>query len=86
MLAAERERRKAAERIRRKLSASESEIQTAEQALVELGDQLADPEVYRNGERVREIEAERSALQQRIDGLYRDWEDLAVELERAEQR
>jgi len=83
---AERERRKAAERIRRKLSASESEIQTAEQALVELGDQLADPEVYRNGERVREIEAERSALQQRIDGLYRDWEDLAVELERAEQR
>jgi len=83
---AARARRKAAERIRRKLSASESEIQTAEQALVELGDQLADPEVYRNGERVREIEAERSALQQRIDGLYRDWEDLAVELERAEQR
>ncbi|MEE2664529.1 MAG: ABC-F family ATP-binding cassette domain-containing protein [Myxococcota bacterium] len=82
---AERERQKSIERVRRKLSASETEIQATEQALVELAHRLADPEVYRDGERVREIEAERSTLQERTDALYRDWELLAAELESAEQ-
>jgi ATP-binding cassette subfamily F protein 3 len=81
---AERERRKSVDRVRRKLTACEAEIQAAEQALVELGHRLGDPQVYRDGDRVREVELERSSLQQQTEALYRDWERLTAELEAAE--
>ena len=82
----ERQRRKSVDRFRRKIAASESEIQTAEEALEALGLRLGDPEVYKDGDRVRGIEAERSELQTRVDGLYRDWERLSAELEALEER
>jgi ATP-binding cassette subfamily F protein 3 len=81
---AEREQRKSLARARRRLSATEDEIQAAEEGLGVLDHQLADPEVYCDGERVREIEAERGALQERSDALYREWERLAAELEALE--
>ncbi len=79
--ALERERRKAHERTSKKLAALEAEILAREGELEALGWRLADPDVYRDGERVRATEAERAATKTAIDGLYREWERLAAEIE-----
>ena len=63
----------------------ETEITEGERKAEEIGLRLADPAVYRDGERVRSLEAERLANQQAIDALYRDWERIAAELEALDQ-
>ena len=47
----------------------------------QLGHALGDPAVYANAERVQSLNAERDALQNVIEGLYREWERLAHEVE-----
>jgi len=77
----ERDQRKARERAQRQFTRTEGEIQKLEERLEGLSAQLADPEVYRDGERSRQIEEERSAAQEQLDALYQEWERLGAELE-----
>ena len=67
------------ERVRKRLSNLELEIAATEEELEQLGWRLGDPEVYRDGERVRALEAERDTLRGRVEASYRDWEAAAAE-------
>jgi ATP-binding cassette subfamily F protein 3 len=70
---------------RKRLASLEDEIRLQEEKLANLGWRLGDPELYRDGEAVREIEAQRVEIRESLDALYRDWERLAAEIESAEQ-
>jgi len=72
-------------RARKKLAALEDEIAGGEGRIEEIGHRLGDPEVYRDGEAVRALEAERRERQDSIEALYRDWERVAAEIESLEQ-
>jgi len=77
----ERLRRKAREKTAKQIAAIEADILLRESALEALGWKLGDPETYKDGEKVRALEAERAAAKDAIDLLYREWERLAAELE-----
>jgi len=81
----ERERaraaRREAERARRRFAALEAEIAEREGALEALTFRLADPELWRDAEQARRLSADRDALRATLDGLYPEWERLAVLLE-----
>jgi ATP-binding cassette subfamily F protein 3 len=81
----EKARRKATERARRQLATTEAAVETAEHDLTALDERLASPDVYSDGEQVREIEAERARLQQEIERLYADWERLGAAVEAADE-
>jgi ATP-binding cassette subfamily F protein 3 len=81
----ERERRKAREKAERRLQGIEASILERESAVEALGWKLGDPEIHRDGERVRELESERDELRQAIEELYREWERLAAEIESLDQ-
>ena len=76
-----RERRRAAERAAKQLARLEAAIAEREQALEALRWRAADPAVYRDGEQMRALEADRAAQQAALDALYRDWAALAEEAE-----
>ncbi len=82
---AEREREKEVKRrlsrARKKLAALEEDIAAGEAHVEALGHRLGDPAVYKDGEAVRTLEAERSEKQTEIDANYRDWERVAAEIE-----
>ncbi len=82
---AARERSKAGVRTqskaRKKLSKLEETIPRLEGELESATHRLGDPEVYRDGEAVRQIETDRTRLRAEIDAAYREWEVLAAELE-----
>jgi len=44
---------------------------------------MADPDLYKDGERVREVAKERKALEEQGASLYGKWEELAMRLESA---
>jgi hypothetical protein len=48
-----------------------------------LTDEMADPDLYRDGERARDVARERKALEERVASLYGKWEELAVRVETA---
>jgi ATP-binding cassette subfamily F protein 3 len=75
----EREESRRQERARRRLAAVEEEIIALEGELEILGWKLGDPEVFRDGDAVRALEAERARLRDRIAERYRAWESLAEE-------
>jgi ATP-binding cassette subfamily F protein 3 len=79
-----RERARALETSRRRLAALEEEISGLEKELEAVGHRLGDPALYRDGDAVRALEAERVRLREAVDGRYRDWERLAAEIEAAE--
>jgi ATP-binding cassette subfamily F protein 3 len=68
-----RERRRAAERSAKQLVRIEAEITEREQAIEALRWRVADPAVYRDGEQMRALEAERVSQQAALDALYREW-------------
>jgi ATP-binding cassette subfamily F protein 3 len=76
-----RERERARDRAARRLERIEAAILERESALEALTWRMADPEVHRDGERMRTLDAERATLRAEIDGLYGDWEARAAELE-----
>ncbi len=72
-----RERRRAAERAAKQLARIEAEIAVREQAIEALRWRSGDPAVYRDGEQMRALEAERTAAQTALDTLYREWTEQA---------
>jgi ATP-binding cassette subfamily F protein 3 len=81
----ERARRKARDRITRRIDRIEEEILEREREVEALGWKLGAPEVYRDAERLRRLEADRAALQAEIEARYRDWENLADQLSELEE-
>jgi ATP-binding cassette subfamily F protein 3 len=63
----------------RKVVDLEAEIAEREAAIEASQLSLAEPEVYRDGNRVREVKARIDELQRMLEGLYEHWEE-AVEL------
>jgi len=80
-----KQRLRALERKRKRLRKLEDEIASLESRLEQLGWKLGDPTVYRDPEQVRNLRAEREAGQNRVDALYRDWEQQAAEIEDQER-
>jgi ATP-binding cassette subfamily F protein 3 len=78
----EQARRRA--RAARRAAALEEEIADVEERLELLTAQLASPDVYRDGELVRAIEADRGELTDELARLYREWERAAEEAEPAQ--
>ena len=77
----ERERRKRESQARRRIEALESQIEQHELALGALDARLTDPSVYRDGEQVRSIEADRVQLRAEIERATREWEALTARLD-----
>jgi ATP-binding cassette subfamily F protein 3 len=69
--------------LRTRLKELESEIAKIEARLRDLNDQMANPDLYRDGERVREVARERKDLEETAASLYGKWEELALRLESA---
>ena len=73
----ERERRKARERDLRRLEKLEARIAEEESRIERLKQSFADPEIARDYERIRPLQAEQSSLQAGLDALYVEWEALS---------
>jgi ATP-binding cassette subfamily F protein 3 len=67
--------------LRARLQELEAEIAKIEARARDLTDQMADPDLYRDGDRAREVARERKALEQQAASLYGKWEELALRLE-----
>jgi ATP-binding cassette subfamily F protein 3 len=78
-----RSRRRAAEKSQRELARVEAEIATHERARTEIETRMADPAVYRDGARMRELEGERAALLASLEELYERWSELSEQVETA---
>ncbi len=76
----ERERRKARQKIERRIEKIEAEILEKESAVSELGWKLADPGLFKEPDRLRGLEAERTELGSEIEALYAEYERLGAEL------
>jgi ATP-binding cassette, subfamily F, member 3 len=73
-----------ARKLRARLGAVEQRIHELEQRLVEIGQELGDPELYRDGDRARAVAAERQTAETEVAWLMREWEELASALPPAE--
>jgi ATP-binding cassette, subfamily F, member 3 len=69
-----------ARKLRARLGAVEQRIHQLEQRLAEIGRELGDPELYRDGERARAVAAERQSAETEVAWLMREWEELASAL------
>ncbi len=69
--------------LKARLKELESEIARIEARIRDLDDQMANPDLYRDGERAREVTRERKALEETAASLYGKWEQLALRLESA---
>jgi ATP-binding cassette, subfamily F, member 3 len=89
----ERRKRREAERrnrlyratrdLRERLHRVESDLTAAESEVAELNRALADPSVYDDDEHVAELVRRHGQAKDRADTLMREWEELAVRVERA---
>ncbi|MCP4903682.1 MAG: ABC-F family ATP-binding cassette domain-containing protein [bacterium] len=85
----ERERRKSHDRITRKIEKLEERIAEEEERKQAITDQLADPAVYPDHERIQAIQVQEREVGETIDSLYSEWEALSEalgELAEAEER
>ncbi|MGE5848600.1 MAG: ABC-F family ATP-binding cassette domain-containing protein, partial [Candidatus Methylomirabilota bacterium] len=69
--------------LRTRLKELEAEIAKIEARARNLADQMANPDLYRDGDRAREVARERKALEEQAAALYGKWEELALRLETA---
>jgi len=81
--AEERQKRyKVTKPVQQKIKAVEKSIELKESRKKELEALLADPEIYKEGERVKQIHSEFKSLDQELASDYFRWNDLIRELER----
>ena len=73
----ERERRKARERDQRRLEKLEARITEEESRIEVVKQSFADPDIARDYERIRTLQAEQATLQAGLDALYGEWEALS---------
>jgi ATP-binding cassette subfamily F protein 3 len=66
--------------MRRRLEDIERQIHALEARLRDFAEALSDPELYKDGERVRAVATERKSAEERVAWLMREWEELSVEL------
>ena len=69
--------------LKARLKETEIEIARIEARVRDLTDQMANPEIYKDGERAREVARERKELEGQAGSLYGKWEELAVRIESA---
>ena len=81
----EKERARRLERARKRLAALEEDILADEERIEELTRELAEPDVYSDGDFVRATLAERDEVRAAIDARYADWEAIAAEIESLER-
>ncbi|HEY5658435.1 MAG TPA: ABC-F family ATP-binding cassette domain-containing protein [Myxococcota bacterium] len=81
--ARDKERARRLERARKRLAAVEDEIFELEDRLEALTHQLAEPEVYLDGDLTRAVEADRAEVRAAITARYAAWEAAAAEIESA---
>jgi len=66
--------------IRARLGMVEKQIQDMETRMQEIGLALADPDLYRDGPRAREIAQARKDTEERVAWLMKEWEELSLRL------
>jgi len=66
--------------IRERLGAVEKQISELEGRLAEIGLALADPDLYRDGTRAREIAEARRQAEEQVAWLMKEWEELSERL------
>jgi ATP-binding cassette, subfamily F, member 3 len=71
--------------IKGRLEAIESQIAAIERRLEEIGLALADPDLYRDGDRAREIAQSRKDAEQQVAWLMKEWEELSLRLSAASE-
>jgi ATP-binding cassette subfamily F protein 3 len=69
--------------IKIRLSAVEAQIQELEARQQEIGLALADPDLYRDGQKAREIAQSRKETEERVAWLMKEWEELSLRLSTA---
>jgi ATP-binding cassette subfamily F protein 3 len=69
--------------LKARLKEMEAEIAKIEARVRDLNDQMANPDLYRDGEKARDVAHERKALEKQARSLYGKWEELAMRLESA---
>jgi ATP-binding cassette subfamily F protein 3 len=74
------------ERLQERLSALEAEIAAGEARLAELACVLANPALYHDGERAREVARERKEAEEQLARRMNEWEDLSGRLGAREAR
>ena len=72
--------------IRERLGAVERQIAEVETRLGEIGLALADPDLYRDGARAREISESRRQAEEQVAWLMKEWEELSERLSAVEGR
>ncbi len=66
--------------IKIRLSAVEAQIQELEARQQEIGLALADPDLYRDGQKARDIAQSRKETEDRVAWLMKEWEELSERL------
>jgi ATP-binding cassette, subfamily F, member 3 len=66
--------------IKARLQAVEMQISTMERRLEEISLSLADPDLYRDGERARQIAQARKDAEGQVAWLMKEWEELSLQL------
>jgi chromosome segregation ATPase len=66
--------------IEARLRTVETQIHELEARLRDIGLSLADPELYRDGQRAREIAQSRKDTEERVAWLMKQWEELSDHL------
>jgi ATP-binding cassette subfamily F protein 3 len=69
--------------IKIRLTAVEAQIQELEARQREIGLALADPDLYRDGQKAREIAQSRKETEERVAWLMKEWEELSLRLSTA---
>jgi len=72
--------------LRERLGLLEEEIDKSTALLDQLNHELAHPQTYRDSTRIQEIHKSRHELKEKIDGLTREWESVATQLDHVEHK
>ncbi|MDA3904021.1 MAG: ABC-F family ATP-binding cassette domain-containing protein [Desulfuromusa sp.] len=73
---ARKEQQRNEQKQQRALSMVESKIETKEEKLAKLEQQMAEPEIYQDQEQWRQISADHASLKEKLADLYLQWEQL----------